>query len=539
MGYDALLIHPPSIYDFRKRIIFPGLIAYTAGQSTEQFIIPPIGMLSIADYLDRNGYKVIVDNLGERMLASESFDAEEHIRNTSARIYAIGLHWCVHSQGAIEVAKLCKKLHPDALVILGGLTATVFAEEIIQKYEFIDAIIRGEAEKPFLSLIKALEQHKPLEEVPNLTFQIGKSKVISNPLMKPVDNLDEFNFTRFDLMEPKGAIYGPGWPPHWSIPICRGCVYNCVACGGSAYSYKTHLGRQSPAFRSPGKIVKDIKKLRQQGVRYAFLCQDPRMGGEGYWRSLLKRLYKAKFKDMDLSFELFIPADEEYIKGLLKIGSPISLTISPESGVDRVRRAHGRHYTNKDLFKTIEICKKYDITLGVFSMIPLAEDNPETIRETWNMWERVCSIGYKGKEIPPVHYVLGQMILLDPGSLAFELPAKYGYRLIFNNFEDYFKGMSCPSWTQWLSYETQYLNKDLLMKLIIDSTEYSINLRERFGLYSNSVADAAHQWFVNANRLLINVMEQINSIQDDCEKMERLKAFRDYLGRNLPHHVYV
>ena len=533
--YDVILVHPPSIYDFREKIIFPGLIAYTAGQSTEQFVIPSIGILSIADYLDRYGYKVIVDNLCERMLFNQAFDAKTHVKDSSAKVYAIGLHWCVHSQGAIEVARLYKELHPDAWVILGGLTATVFAEEILNKYTFIDAIIRGEAEKPFLSLMKILELGERLEDVPNLSYRDSSGNIISNPLMQPADNLDEFNFTRFDLIEPKRAIFGPGWPSHWTIPICRGCIYNCVACGGSAYAYKTHLGRHKPAFRSPKKIVEDLNSLKKQGVKYAFLCQDPRMGGKKYWHSLLAELQNANISDIDLSFELFMPADEQFIKELLKIDTPISLTISPESGVDEVRIKHGRHYNNDGLFKTIEICKKYDITLGVFSMIPLMDDDVNSIKETWKIWEDVCSIGYRGKESPPVHYVLGQMILLDPGAPAFDSPNDYGYRLIFKNFEDYYNGMSSPIWTEWLSYETKYLDKDLLLRQIIDSTEVSINLREKYGIYDPNTADIARQWFVDANRLLVEAGKHINLINDKDKELEIVKSLKNYFERNLPH----
>ena len=75
MHYDVLLIHPPAIYDFREKVIFYGPIALTVSESTNQFMTPPVGMLSIADYLDRNGYKVLVDNINERMITSESFDA--------------------------------------------------------------------------------------------------------------------------------------------------------------------------------------------------------------------------------------------------------------------------------------------------------------------------------------------------------------------------------------------------------------------------------------------------------------------------------
>ncbi|MEJ2711072.1 MAG: radical SAM protein [Anaerolineales bacterium] len=531
MVYDVVLIHPPAIYDFREKAIFPGPIAYTVGGSTGQFITPPVGMLSIADYLDRNGYNVLVDNIGERMMTSASFDAQKHIGDLSAKVFAVGLHWCVHSQGAIEIARLCRKLHPEAMVVLGGLTATVFHEEIIRKYEFVDAVIRGEAEKPFLLLMRALEQHKELEGVPNLTFRDGEGEVKSVPLMAPSVDLDEFEFTRLDLLEPKKAIFTPGMLPSWSIPVSRGCLHNCVACGGSAYSYRTYLGRKKPAFRSPEKIVQDIQKLSQQGVELVFLFQDPRMGGKKYWSKLLKTLQKEKIQLTQLTMELFGPANEEYIKELSKIGVPIVLLISSESGVDSVRRAHGRNYTNKELFRTIEICKKYDISLGIFSMAPLANDTPETIRETCEGWEQICLMNVDGKA--PVDYAFGPMILLDPGSLAFDFPKSHGYRLIFEDLEDYIKGMSLPSWHQWISYETKYLNRDLITKLTIASIEYSINLRERCGFYSRHEADTARFCFVEASKQTVDVVNDAMNIRDERERLQRLKAFQAFLESKL------
>jgi B12-binding domain/radical SAM domain protein len=531
--YDVLLIHPPAIYNFWEKPIFPGPIAYNVGVSTDQFIIPPVGMLSIADYLDRNGYQVLVDNIGERMLTSQSFDAKEHIKDHSAKVYAIGLHWSVHSQGAIEIARLCKELHPEAMVVLGGLTATVFHEEILLKYGFIDAVIRGEAEKPFLSLMNALEKHEKLETVPNLIFRDGKDGIKSVPLMEPSANLDEFEFTRLDLLEPKGSIFPPGVLPNWSIPICRGCTHNCVSCGGSAYSYKTYLGRVRPAFRSPEKIVEDIRKLCDQGVQLVYLFQDPRMGGRKYWRSLLTTLQKENIPLTQLTMELFGPADEEYIRELSRIGVPITLSISPESCIDAVRNSHGRSYTNEELLRTIDFCKKYRIRLGIFSMIVLAEDTPETIRATWEGWEKICSLNLKDKA--PVDYAFGPMILLDPGSLAFDSPASCGYGLLFKNLEDYIRGMSLPSWHQWISYETKHLDREQMVKLIIDSLEYSINLREKCGFYSRLEADTARYCFVKASKDTIDMVNQTMNLQDEDEKLNILRSFRESLDRNIPH----
>jgi B12-binding domain/radical SAM domain protein len=501
--YDVVLIHPPAIYDFRKRVIFSGPIGYTVSDSTAQFIIPSIGILSIADYLDRNRYKVIVDNIGERMITDIAFDTEEHIKNLSARVYAVELHWCVHSQGSIEIAKLCKKLHPDAMVVMGGLTSTVFAEEIIEKYEFVDAVIRGEAEKPFLSLMKTLEHSKNLDEVPNLTYRDRMGDIKMNPLMESCTDLDEFEFTRFDLLEPKRAVYPVSTPPHWSIPVCRGCIHSCVNCGGSSYSYRKYLGRKKPAFRSPEKIVEDIQKLNAQNINIVFLFQDPRMGGSEYCNRLIKTLRDSTLRLTNFTMELFGPASEEYIKKLASIGVPITLTMSPESGSDSVRAAHGRNYINEDILKTVEYCKNYDITLSISTMIALANDIPKTVAETWKFWDQICKVNLNHKKGKPVFYAYGPMILLDPGSIGFDFAPDKGYRLLFDCLEDYINGLSNPAWTQWISYETKYLNKESVTELIIDSLEYSINLRRRYGFFNVVETEGLLAYYVETSRKLI------------------------------------
>src|SRR6185369_13472506 len=117
------------------------------------------------------GYRVMVDNLGDRMVNSPLFDPVEHLRKLSAPIIAVGLNFQQHAQGAMEVARLCKELHPGSLVVMGGLTATRFHEEIIGKYEFVDAVVRAEAEKPFLELVRSLEKNGRLGDTPNLTYR--------------------------------------------------------------------------------------------------------------------------------------------------------------------------------------------------------------------------------------------------------------------------------------------------------------------------------------------------------------------------------
>ena len=112
----------------------------------------------------------------------------------------------------------------------------------------------------------------------------------------------------------------------------------------------------------------------------------------------------------------------------------------------------------------------------------------------------------------------GPMILLDPGSPAFNFPDKHGYRIIFKNLKDYIDGLSLPSWHQWMSYETRFLNRDSIVRLIIDSIECSINLREKYGLYSKSDADRKRSYYVDANKKIIDMVNRVMSLhsEDEC-----------------------
>ncbi|MDI9619317.1 MAG: radical SAM protein [Candidatus Nezhaarchaeota archaeon] len=532
--YDVVLIHPPALYDFRKRIAFSGPVAYTVGESSDQFIIPPIGMFSMADFLERNGYKVVIDNLGDRMIHDSTFDVERHLRRLESRVYGVGLHWAVHSQGALEVARLCKRLHPDSTVVLGGLTSTVFHAEAVGKFSFVDAVVRGEAEKPLLEFLDSLERRGKPTPVPNTTVRDEDGRILVGEPRRPEVDINDLEFARIDLLEPKRAFFSSFMPPHFSLPVCRGCTYSCAACGGSSYSYRTYLNREAPSFRRPERLREDLEKLSEQGVKAVFLFQDPRMAGAGYCEELVKELKSSNASILNISMELFEPADEKYLGFLASVGIPLTLTISPESGVDEVRMLHGRGYSNRELFKTIEACRKHGdlMRLIVFFMLGLAHETEDTLKETVNLWERICLLdgGHR-----TVVFAFGPMILLDPGSPAFDSPGEHGYKLAFKSLEDYANGMSMPSWHQWISYETKFFDRAKIADLTLKLIERAIDLREKYGIYDKLQAFRERSYFVLLNRMIMRGVEKAMRSRDEAErllKLQRLKeAVNEYVSR--------
>ncbi len=529
--YDVILIHPPAIYDFRKRHIFPGAMGSTVEQV--QLNKVAIGVLSIADYLDRHNYKVIIDNLADRMVASKGFDVVEHIKDSKAKVYAIGLHWQQHSQGAIEIAKLCKELHPDSLVVMGGLTATRFNEEIIQKYKFVDAIIRGEAEKPFLEFMKSIDLYGKITGTPNLTYRGDKNEMCVTPLMTPSDTLDEYEFTRLDLVEPKSSIFSEP-VPRWSLEVCRGCTYNCNICGGSAYTYKKYLGREKPAFRSPEKLVQDIISLGEQGVKFVGIYQDPRMGGYKYWKELMELIRIKRPNIKRLTFDIFSPVDEEFVKAVAIIGIQVILYICPDSGSYCVRGSLGRFYTNEEILNTVALCHRYHIPVVTFFSVGLAGETSDEISETCDLWEQLRKLDQKAvikgsfgnaRDETPIGGPAIGPIFVDPGSIAYDSPEENGYKIRFRNLEEYISGLSNPSWHQWLNYETNTMGTDKIIESIYETLEFSIDQRQAFGIYNEKEANN-RRLLSKIDKIAINEVDKIMDIKDLTEREKKLACLK-------------
>jgi B12-binding domain/radical SAM domain protein len=457
--YDVVLIHPPGVYDFRKRVIYGplGLRVVTS---------VPIGLLSMADVLDKNGYEVKVLNLSYKMFMDYHLNVEKFIKNLESRIYGISLQWGLHSQGAIEVAKICKQFHPNSLVIMGGLTATHFADEIVEKIPWIDGVLRGEGEYSILHLAKIREHSQDLSKAPNLTYKNGNGKVRYNTMMKNCSTLDEFNFTRFDLLEPSLAESSKFTPkPFKNIPLCRGCLFNCISCGGSAYSYQTLFKREQIAFRSPEKIREDIEKLSEQRIHNVSLFQDMRMGCNKYQERMLTMLQKdiTSFNINELVLELFTPASKDFLENISKIdAAKVRLELSPESGVESIRRTHGRSYSNQEVIKTAEHCRDLGLPLNLFFMNGLSQQTYESLSVTHQFWKKIINLNKEQRLIEPLFMT---MVVLDPGSLGCNFPEQYGYKLHFSQFTDYCNWIDDNNWEHHINYSTQFLTRKDIVKL--------------------------------------------------------------------------
>lgn len=474
--YDAVFLHAPSVYDFRKKPIFYGPVSDVI-PSSPVFEMYPIGFMTISAHLIQAGFRVRICNIANLMLGSEKFDAEKRIRTLDAAVYFIDLHWLPHAHGALELAKIVKKYHPDAKVEFGGFSSSYFRMELIQRPE-VDLVMRGDTtEVPTVMMMEALRDGKDLSSVPNLVWKDGEGRIHENPTTYVLDDLDSVIFdygvmikSVMRTMDVSGSLPWKGWSrvPLTSVFTVRGCTVNCAECGGSHSANETVVCRKHPAFRSPEKLAEDMEHIQDYMKAPIFIVGDIRQAGQKYCDRFLEEVRRRGI-DNHVVIELFNGASAEHFRNIDRsFPSGWSIEFSPDSYDESVRLALGKPYTNDTIDRTIGAafgngCDRLDL----FFMTGLPKQTRESAMATAAAGTHLYGLVDKADKLFVYNSPFAPFV--DPGSRAFEDPGTYGYKLRARTLEDHRRLLDNPSWKLTLSYETEFMTRDDIGEISYDA----------------------------------------------------------------------
>ena len=536
---DLVLLHPPSIYDFRQRTILYGPISDLV-PSSPIFDMYPIGFASIAEYLEHNGYRVRIVNLAALMLRDNNFDVERAIRRLNAPVFGIDLHWLPHAHGAIEIARLVKKHHPQAKVVFGGLSSSYYYQQLL-KYPEVDFVVRGDStERPLLELMNCIRNNKSLSKVPNLAWLDDNDVIQENAMSHVPDDLSDVMIRYYDNTVRSVIRYRDifGYMPfkRWlSYPItavltCRGCTENCVICGGSAFGYRHYCHRERPVYRTPQMVAQDVKRISSFSKGPIFILGDIRQPGEEYAYELLMLLQKQQVSNQ-LILELFSPASRDILEQMAKSCPRFCLQISPESHDPEVRRASGKHYSSKDLENTLTYALNAGCgRLDLFFMIGLSKQTPQSALDTIDYCKPLLKD--LGKDNRFSCFTSPLAPFLDPGSLAYEKSERYGYKLFCHSLEDHRQALLAPSWKHTLSYETEWMTRSQIADVSYEAGLRLNRIKLDCGLISSEVAKDTEQRINSAQEMLLRIDQITGNGQDhsDSPELSQLKHIVDQVS---------
>ena len=533
---DLVLIHAPSVYDFRKEFMFYGPVSDLV-PSTPVFEMYPFGFMTIAAHLHSLGHRVRIVNLASMMLNDPKLDVPSYLRKLDSDVFGIDLHWLPHAHGSLAVARIIKDLHPSSKVLFGGYSSTYFRQELV-RYPQVDLVMRGDStEVPVAQLLSALEKGADLSEVQNLTWKDGQG-VHENPLSFVPEDIDYIEvdygwiirsvLRHRDLEGHKPFRDWDRYPLTAAFTV-RGCNQECLVCGGCNSAMKGFLCRPRPAFRSPEKVAQDIRNIQDYLRAPTFVVGDVRAGGPRYAERFFAEAKRMGI-DNPVVLELFSPANLDFFRSASATFDNYSIEFSPDSHDQEVRDALGRRFDTASMERSVRHalgneCKRFDL----FFMIGLPKQTRQSALESADYAKRLHELTSSDPRLFVFESPLAPF--LDPGSYAFENADQVGYRLFARTLEEHRARLASPSWKQVLSYETSWMTRDDIVEASYDAAEALNRARRECGLIDEPEMRARLERTDLARRMMRDIDSAL-AIEDGDQRAALFEELREK-GREL------
>lgn len=407
----------------------------------------PLGLLPMAEILKRDGHDVEIAHAGNEEQFDAGFSVEKYVEDEGAELVCLPLHWHQQTYEVREALKRIKARTPKVKTVLGGLTASWFAADIINEWPEADYVIRGEGEKPLKELAAALaEGKKDLSGVPNLVWRKrGRTTENKEIYVAGPGDLAELVFTDRSLIRnhekytahyysnPEKEKTGESFhhPLHY-LYIGRGCTADCAFCGGGAGAHKLIANRDGAIFRDPDAVYEDIKTTYEKyGITDFYACFNPPGTDNGYFTRLFDRIGRSGM-DVSMVFEYYngVP-DEAFIEAFASAfnKSESRIAFSPTSFSDEWRPCfYPPGITGTELETAVKNISKHGIqTLLYYALLPgeTEGDIHDGLSHAMDLRKRHAST----MRIFPI-----EMEPASPWSLA---PKKYGISLKRKTLADY------------------------------------------------------------------------------------------------------
>lgn len=505
MNFDMILVHAPSVYDFRHRddILFAYLSNSDSVHVSAIFEMPPVGILAIQQHLQRFGFAVDFFNVASQMLRYPEFDVETFFENAPANYIGIDLHWLAHAHGALELTKLYKEIHPSAKTVVGGIASTYYHEELIT-YPQIDYVVRGyDTLLPVESLLKAQNSVAALSQVPNLTWKhkgeihINEMTYIPPVYSAAVDWTQVFPGDR------------TGMTPYNLVIPQAGCEYNCRWCGGSRYFFDKYMGLKKTAQKTPEMLRAELESIAKAktGVHTVTMID--------FWHEYPQLFDIATDIFMDdkidcVHFSLHRLPKIEKGRRMGQLAKAV-IELSPDSSNLEVAEAGGRgKYTMEQMEEFIDALLDNVYAFEIYFMLGLPKQGAANIWENVDYCEHLLK-KYQGKRVTPL--ICPMLPFLDPGSEIYDHPDQWGYNIFHRSLEDHRKALLSMNWKHRLNYETRWLCRDELVNTSYESVRALTLLKNKYGMLPDGITNGIVD-LIDSTRALLKEIDAYQEMLD-------------------------
>ncbi|UCH70344.1 MAG: radical SAM protein [Candidatus Bathyarchaeota archaeon] len=336
---------------------------------------PPLGILYCAGVLMGEGIEVSI--LDQAVKVFSTRQTVNWVKKENPHILGFSV---LNSsmEEAVKIARQAKMENPNLTIVFGNYHATFNAERILNKYPFVDMIVRGEGEYTCLELGKCLEKGGALRKVAGITFR-KNGIVVSSPDRPLIKDVDSLPFPDRDLIDAQysSTIYGVkvATKKFSTIVSSRGCPFRCTFCGCRKFAQ----GVWRP--RSVENIMAELESLLSEGYEQFLFVDDNFTLNQ---KRVAEFCQKVKKEGIDIEWFCDSRVDNcryDVFRQMVKVGCKI-LYFGMESANQRILNYYKKGITPNDSRSAVEKARKAGIDVIVGSFILGAPD--ETRREIQN-----------------------------------------------------------------------------------------------------------------------------------------------------------
>ncbi|MFH1538344.1 MAG: radical SAM protein [bacterium] len=350
----------------------------------------PLGILALAGFLRENGCEVVIADL-----AGE--DERDIPESDCYGITAVTPQILI----AEKICREIKKRNAGAVVILGGIHASVLPEETLGRFGF-DALVAGEGEGALLDIVSGRE----FSAIGNLAWRDG-GKITINSKRPLIKSLDALPFPAYDLIDV--TSYSPtGIRNMMTMTTSRGCPFRCAFC--------THTYISGGKYRamSAGRVVEEVEYIIDRFGITAFSFQDELFTAN---RKRFLELCDA-FGRLGIEWKFLSRVDRmdcDMMKAAVEAGA-FQVSVGVESGSQTILDNLEKGIKKEDTAKALAAAREAGIKTFAFMMVNCPGETDGTVEETIEFL----------KENPADEYAL-MMYVPFPGDKVWSGPEEFGF----------------------------------------------------------------------------------------------------------------
>lgn len=445
---DLLLVHVPK---------FSGTYRPYGEYMTANLL--PMGTFGLADLAVTNGFKTRILHLGLEWIETGVFSPLPYLKNADVKVLAMPLHWHTQAYDVLQIAGQVKKAYPDMFIVTGGYTASYFYREILEGYPQVDAVIRGDAEKPLVEVLKAKKEERDWRKTSNFAWREG-NEIRETPLTYVAGESDVggFSYANLSLLNHwETYVKYMGMPFIWAkgldkednrryfhlgptffpLNIGRGCSGNCTWCGGGASAQKIVNGRSSVVFRPPEQVADTVEEAKACGYEMMHIAFDPGKTAERYYETLFPRL--KNIPNIACYFESFSLPSEQFLRLFADTFDcrRSILALSPETGRESLRNQNKSFsFSNEALTQAIGQSEKLGLRVDLFFAMGIAGETRADLLQTRRLRRHLC------RRFKNIGRVWTTPISMEPAAPWFLEPERFGVIATRKTFKDFVKASS-------------------------------------------------------------------------------------------------